>query len=280
MSTEPSNQPPEEAISLEVDGRRVVVSPGTTLIQAAELAGVPVPTGCPHTGQCRECLVTIHSGERALSPPTREEALIPPGHRLACRAQVLAAEPAVSFGPARQGELRIEIAGTIDGLAALDERDTPAAMRAGDELLFDDTPVGPIAAAPLGLAVDLGTTTVVVRLVDLEQRLVLGSRAFENPQRRWASEVMSRVQTEAESTGRPLQRVILQALRDAIAELCGDQRRPEEIVELVVAGNTAMRDIFFGLDVAPIELLPFRSVSEEAWRRGDSASSAVIQPAS
>jgi uncharacterized 2Fe-2S/4Fe-4S cluster protein (DUF4445 family) len=175
-------------------------------------------------------------------------------------------EPLVRFTGQRYGTLRIETGGPLNALDKLDEQDHPAALRRTGRLYLDGTDVGPIANAPLGLAVDIGTTTVVVRLVDLEQRTVLVSSAFENPQRRWGADVISRIQVESESPGRPLQYAIVSALRRAIESFpC----QPQKIAEVVVAGNTVMRDILFGLDVAPIGRRPYLSVIESTWRAGE-----------
>ena len=262
-----------ESAVVEIDGRRQEVPIGTSLFEAAELAGVPIPSACRRTGECRECLVEILAGDGALSSRGDEEHSLMDGYRLACRARIVASEPLVRFTGPRTGAMRIETGGQVDALGKLSPADRPAATRVDDRLHFDGLSAGPVAAPLLGLAVDIGTTTVVVRLVDLEQRRSLASRAFENPQRRWAGEVISRVQIESESPGRPLQRAIVGALRESIEGLPCER---EAIVEVVVAGNTVMRDILFGLDVAPIGRSPFLSTIEAAWRAGERKHSGLV----
>lgn len=270
--TAPTGRSARGTTFVEVAGNRQEVPLGASLFDAADLAGVPIPSACRRTGDCRECLVEIQAGDEALSPRSAEELSLMDGYRLACRARVVAREPLVRFTGPRGGELRIETGGAVDALAKLGPKDRPAATRVEGRLRLDDVPLGALAAPPLGLAVDVGTTTVVVRLVDLEQRRALATRAFENPQRRWAGEVISRVQLESESPGRPLQRAILGALREAVLGLPCD---PREIVEVVVAGNTVMRDILFGLDVTPLGRSPFLSTLEVAWRAGERPDSGI-----
>jgi len=274
--SERTDSPGRGSTLVQVAGKRQEVPLGATLFDAADLAGVPIPSACRRTGDCRECLVEIQAGDGALSPRSAEELSLMDGYRLACRARVVAREPLVRFTGPRGGELRIETGGTVDAFATLGREDGPAAMRVDGRLHLDDVPLGALGTPPLGLAVDVGTTTVVVRLVDLEERRAVATRAFENPQRRWAGEVISRVQLESESPGRPLQRAILEALREAISGLPCD---PSEIVEVVVAGNTAMRDILFGLDVAPLGRSPFLSTAEVAWRAGERPDSGIAVPA-
>src|SRR5665647_3743080 len=70
----------------------------------------------------------------------------------------------------------------------------PAVTRDGDRILLDgeeiDRGTGPLH----GLAIDLGTTTIVMRLLDLETGEVIADSSFENPQRFGGSDVMARIQ--------------------------------------------------------------------------------------
>jgi uncharacterized 2Fe-2S/4Fe-4S cluster protein (DUF4445 family) len=110
-----------------------------------------------------------------------------------------------------------------------------------------------------GLAADIGTTTVVLRLVDLETGALVASSSFENPQRFGGSDVMARIRYDAEHPGRILQRTLIAYLTHAIEDFpCS----PESIFEIVVAGNSTMRDLFFGLDVQTIGQRPYRSLTE------------------
>ena len=111
--------------------------------------------------------------------------------------------------------------------------------------------------APIhGLAVDVGTTTVALRLYDLETGALRATHSFENPQRFGGTDIMARIRYDGEHKGRLLQRTLLGYLGHAIESLPCD---PRTIYELVVAGNTTMRDLFFGLDVEPIGQMPYRS---------------------
>lgn len=101
-----------------------------------------------------------------------------------------------------------------------------------------------------GLAVDLGTTRVVLRLVDLcsgEQR---GESIFDNPQIAAGSDVLARIHfTETPGGLNRLNRLIVEAINVETARLC---RRcgilPDNIHLMSVAGNTAMTHLLLGLD--------------------------------
>ena len=120
----------------------------------------------------------------------------------------------------------------------------------------------------MGLAIDIGTTTVVVELVDLESGAVAGVRAFENPQAFGGSDVMNRISYDERAPGE-LRRALLRALNQEIRVLCrelGIDRRL--IYEALVVGNATMRDIFFGVDVTSIGQRPYKSAIELDWLAG------------
>jgi uncharacterized 2Fe-2S/4Fe-4S cluster protein (DUF4445 family) len=115
-------------------------------------------------------------------------------------------------------------------------------------------------AGPLhGLAMDLGTTTVVLRLLNLESGEVIADASFENPQRFGGSDVMARIHYDGSEHTHLLQRTLAGYLRHTIEEMPVD---PQTIYELVVAGNSTMRDLFFGLDVHSIGQSPYQSITE------------------
>ena len=110
-----------------------------------------------------------------------------------------------------------------------------------------------------GLAMDLGTTTVVLRLLNLETGEVVADASFENPQRFGGSDVMSRIQYDTEDGAKLLQRTLAGYITHAIEEFPVD---PKSIYEMVVAANSTMRDLFFRLNVYSIGQNPYQSITE------------------
>lgn len=255
--------------------RRPIV-PGQTLFDVAGELSVVVPASCRRTGRCHECVVEIRSGGDQLTPRTAEEAFLGPGFRLACQAQVAAAEHDIEFRVLRR-RLRILLAPEDQpGGRELD----PAVREVDGRFVADDgSDLGAAAGRPVGVALDLGTTTIVLELVDLRTGAVLAIASIENPQRFGGSDVMTRITYEAEHPGE-LRLALRRALNHELKRLCtelGIDRR--QLVEAVVVGNPTMRDLAFGLDVAPIGRLPYRSVTESAWRAGDAATTTVTRRA-
>ncbi len=136
-----------------------------------------------------------------------------------------------------------------------------------------------IGGAPVGVAVDLGTTTVVLELVDLRSGAVLAIASIENPQRFGGSDVMTRITYEAEVPGE-LRLALRRALNHELKRLCAELGlHRKQLVEMVVVGNPTMRDLAFNLDVLPIGRLPYRSVTETAWRNDEAPSTMITRRA-
>jgi uncharacterized 2Fe-2S/4Fe-4S cluster protein (DUF4445 family) len=105
--------------------------------------------------------------------------------------------------------------------------------------------------APIaGLAIDLGTTRVVLRLIDLAGGNTLAESAFGNPQDAIGPDILARIQfAEKENGLKKLNKLIINGLNNAIIQLCESQQvKPQQIYALSVAGNTSMTHLFMGLD--------------------------------
>ncbi|MFH1154961.1 MAG: ASKHA domain-containing protein [Pseudomonadota bacterium] len=102
----------------------------------------------------------------------------------------------------------------------------------------------------LGVAVDIGTTRVVVRLLDLERGEALKETGFDNPQSVIGPDVLTRIHYAKTPGGLDrLQSLIIQGLNACIGDLCRDADVDSAQVYLVVgAGNTAMTHLFLGID--------------------------------
>ena len=125
-----------------------------------------------------------------------------------------------------------------------------------------------------GIAMDLGTTTIVLRLIDLESGELVADASFENPQRFGGSDVMSRISYDGAHPGRLLMRTLAGYLSHAIEKFPVD---PKTIYEMVVVGNSTMRDLFFRQSVHSIGQNPYRSITEIEMAEGKRATTSLIE---
>lgn len=105
-------------------------------------------------------------------------------------------------------------------------------------------------ARSYGLALDIGTTTVALSLIDLNRNEVLGARATYNQQMSFGDDVISRIIYAENETGglEKLTRAVRETVNWLVGELVKEKGiEIEDILALEVAGNTTMNHLFLGL---------------------------------
>ena len=247
-------------VALTINGRTTeATAGGASLFDIAESIGIRVPTSCLKNGKCKECIVEVTEGMAALSSHTIQEAHLHGAFRLSCQTCVTAPSGVVKCHTMRRGHMRIER--HAFGLPVSDKpmQLDPAVTRDGDRILIDGVEVERSTGPIHGLAMDLGTTTIVLRLFDLETGELIADASFENPQRFGGSDVMSRIHYDTGNRGRLLMRTLAGYLTHAIEAFPVD---PLTIYEMVVVGNATMRDIFFKQSVYTIGQNPYQSITE------------------
>ena len=256
-------------------GRELELTAGKTIFDYADNLKVRVPTSCRRNGECHECIVDIRRGMDALSPLTDSEDFLRETYRLACQATIIDPDADVEFAVLRRqpriltDRIRREI--TPD----------PVTTRRGDGVYFGDQRIDDYRGQVYGLAADIGTTTVVLNLVDLESGETVTTASFENPQRFGGSDIMNRISYDEGPFRGELQQVMLSAINFEIGDMSrqvGFHRR--RIYEVVIVGNATMRDIFFGFDVESIGVKPYKSLTELEMERGEREGTALNVKAS
>ncbi len=247
------------AVALTINGRATGAAPGPSLFDYAEQLGVRVPTSCQKQGKCKECMMEIVLGMDCLSAPTAAEEHLKGNFRLSCQCRVVADSGEVRCHTMRRGQMRIERQALGLPTSGQKMEIDPAVTRDGDRILIDGEEIERSTGPIHGIAMDLGTTTVVVRLLNLETGELIADASFENPQRFGGSDVMSRIFYDTNNQGRLLMRTLAGYLSHAIEEFPVD---PKTIYEMVVVGNSTMRDLFFKQNVYSIGQNPYQSITE------------------
>ena len=120
--------------------------------------------------------------------------------------------------------------------------------------------VGASSTRWLGMAVDIGTTKVAGYLIELESGKTLASKGLMNPQISYGEDVVSRIVAASKSPAdaTKLQSLLTEALSQLAADLSSEvDEKPEQIVEAVIVGNTAIHHLFLGLPVKQLGLSPY-----------------------
>ncbi len=212
-------------IRLEPMSVEVEVPLGESLATTLPRFGVEFP--CGGTGLCGGCGVRVLNGSLPSTGPDLSvfsSAELDAGWRLACQARA----------------------------------QMPLVLECGQwqmDILTDNSSLSAGCKSGLGIAIDLGTTTIAAQMIDMATGSALAVETSLNPQSSFGSDVMSRI--KAALSGSDLTTMVRQALRQTIAKLAGG--REQEIAEVVLVGNTAMHHLFAGLEVEPLAHAPFHS---------------------
>ena len=245
---------------------------GKTVFDYADDLAVRVPTSCGRTGLCHECIVEVKAGQASLCPPTEAEAFLRGDYRLACQAVIERSDEDIEFALLRSNPKILSARPTKDLL--LD----PVVRRDGDSVLYGDDKIDKYRGRMYGVAIDLGTTTVVAELVDLETGESVYQASFENPQRFGGSDVMHRISYDSGPFHGELHKAVINTLNQELRAMCRQlEFRRQQIYEIVVVGNSTMREIFFDLDVKSIGERPYKSSVENEYLAGDRETTALVE---
>jgi uncharacterized 2Fe-2S/4Fe-4S cluster protein (DUF4445 family) len=151
----------------------------------------------------------------------------------------------------------------LGGLAAGTEAPRPATIVMSGETEILDVEDGDTSGQAYGLAVDIGTSTVVAELVDLNSGAAVARASAMNSQTSYGADVVSRLTFAFQNPDnlRRLRKTIVHQLNGLIADMTGRTGVPRDrIYEAVVAGNTAMNHFLCGVSVDSLALSPFNAV--------------------
>ncbi len=237
-------------VSFSPSGRISLVEDGTSILDAALQVGEPIATECGGRGACGRCLVAILGGTIPDYCREGEEGGAP--LVLSCQTPV-------------QGPLTVR---------SSDEAEPPPLPARGEHtgadalanlspwpLVLD--PIVAASAGDLGVAVDVGTTTLQLLLLDLATGVVLAEAGAYNPQIPRGADVISRIVAAEKG----LLAELAASVRAAVATMVTDagaraaapldpRQLAERIRAYVVAGNLTMVHLLLARDPAGIRRVP------------------------
>jgi len=202
--------------------------------------GLALNTRCNRRGLCAGCTVSLESGGLRDSAGGGE--LEAPRELLACRAEWI---------PGAEAAIRIPARSLLAHRPSVAD-DFVAKVATGGAPLFP---------GEFGLAIDIGTTTVVVLLAEMATGRILSRASGFNQQIRFGDDVLTRIQlchSQPEMVAK-LQEAIC---RDTLLPLAGEACEKagiavERVGGMCVAANTTMLHLLFGIDPSPMGIAPF-----------------------
>ena len=231
------------------DDRRWDGDAPVPLALAAASAGILLEQPCAGDGTCGECRVRVHAGDapetdadRALLSATERAEGWRLGCQLVCHGNLLVEVPSLARAAA--------------GKSFGEDLASDALCRP----VLDVSAWQRLTSRPSGLAVDIGTTSLAVAVVDLRDGSVRASAAVLNPQSAFGRDVIARIKFAGERDGgaRRLTAAIREAIRgvgEALMTEAGVE--PGDVLAAAVAGNPTMMHLWAGLDPAGLGVAPY-----------------------
>lgn len=214
-------------IRLDPLGKEILAEKGSSLLDILHEFGVEFP--CGGKGRCGKCKIRLLAGEisqDARHLQTTRDLGLDPEWRLACMSRA-------------ENDLVLEV-GQFEVLIQADE--TPFEFQASEGY---------------GVAVDLGTTSLVAQLLDLSSGKVLAVETAMNPQRAYGSDLISRLEYALAQGTETLTALIRKTVGEMISKLLRD--RGLGLNKVVIVGNSVMQHLFSGLDITTLSFYPFTS---------------------
>jgi len=223
-------------IRFEPAGSEVYIHAGATILEAASQAGIVLNTVCGGKGICGKCKVILQ----------------PSGSQVQACQHTIQSNLTVTV-PATSSFYRQKI------LAA--GIDIQQKFKAG---ITAETRTA--AEAGFGVAVDIGTTTVVAKLVDMSSGRTLATEAAPNPQSRYGDDVISRISyAQTEDKYQQLHASIIKCVNRLIEKLCQNTSiKPEQIFHTCIVGNTTMNHLFLRFPVTGLGQAPYNAYNLKA----------------
>jgi uncharacterized 2Fe-2S/4Fe-4S cluster protein (DUF4445 family) len=242
--------------------RRIPFEAGRSLRDILDATDLRVRSGCGGIGACGLCRLRIDAGQGG-APTDNEKVYLDTeeldrGIRLAC--QVL---------PTRDLQITILAPAPKSRWRSLPE-DPGQPMEQNCDSPWKDLSLA--VSRPCGVAVDLGTSHITLSLYELAGGKWLAARRGPNPQKRYGSDVMTRLVAASDSAqrARAMSRQVVEAIGEALFDIAAREGiNIERIVRLVVVGNTAMLALLSGHNydlllqprhwMRPVDCLPDRT---------------------
>ncbi len=243
---------------------------GLTILDFAQKLQVRINAECGGIGKCGKCIVRIEKGEENLNQQTSIEKKLnlPEKHRLACQARILRDVSDIVVYIKEFGEYEILKYGM--------EREVkicPSYIKKNGKVYKNGKEIDIYRDGIFGLAIDVGTTTIVFDIVNLENGDIIGTVAKTNPQIIYGNDVISRIEyvmidkkekryLEKEERNKKLlelQKIVVEMINKSLSEFNNDIKN--SIYEAVIAGNSTMRDIFFLNDISSLGKIPYEPLN-------------------
>lgn len=263
--------------------RKISVKGNETLLDALIREGYYVSAVCGGKGRCGKCRIQVLSGEVFITEEDRavfSQEELDAGWRLSCRVYPQE-ELEIAFDLKDESEFEVQTEFCVDNQrnATDDEKANRSDFgtdvesgRIGNDSENDDDcsesknavveEAEKNAAVRYDIAVDIGTTTLALQLIECSAGNAIHTVSAVNSQRVYGADVISRIQASIDGKKEELQNCIRRDLQNGIQKLLQETGTAmEQIGRIAIGGNTTMGHLLMGYDCDTLGVYPFTPVN-------------------
>jgi uncharacterized 2Fe-2S/4Fe-4S cluster protein (DUF4445 family) len=251
-------------ITVNPGSKKAELKKGRTILSYIQELGIHINASCGGLGICKGCLVRITGAEYLNQQSEIEcESIKTPDKRLACQAKVINEDGNITVEVPTIAKYKILEKGISKNIP-FDPMVRLKKSPSGEKVYWQNIEIGEYQDEIYGIALDVGTTTVSMYWVDLETGQEHLVSSILNPQIGYGDNIIDRIKYTMVSNQSHLEKAVREGVNEMIRRGPID---PSHIYEMVVVGNTAMRDIFIGHSVKKLGQAPYDPVSRDAVNR-------------
>lgn len=263
----------------DLNGQSVILTHDTSMTLMSTLLANNVISGsfCGGRGDCGRCRIQFLQG--ATLPAGLERSVLEPeelrqGYRLACLAKPKS-DCVIKLCPLDAPEIAIisDMIGMTENIDYISQNQTCTQKQKTNvtESILDTVQHTDVSECSVNsvtdvtdnnetdviIAVDLGTTTIAMQLMEMETGQVIDTYCEMNPQRSYGADVLSRIQASCEGNRDKLQTLVMEVLERGVERFL---RHQVPVRCMCIAGNTTMEHLLMGYDLSSLGHSPFTPV--------------------
>ena len=267
----------EKQVSLQAEA-------GDNILNILKKNDIYVPAYCNGQGSCGKCGIIVENGQLEITAEDTkffDEAQIKRGYRLSCKA---VPKEDVTIRMISSDEDDFEVLSSHgaktsnaqkrcgDGMCSDDANVVPGICPEGvntvPDACVDDMHAGTGAHAVYGIAVDIGTTTISMDLINLATGISVADDNRINRQRAFGADVISRIQASVNGDKEALRKSIIKDLTAGFEHLVNESGiAPAQIDKIVIGANTTMCHLLLDYDCDTLGVFPFDPVNIKTVRK-------------
>ena len=247
---------------------------GENILNILKKNDIYVAAYCNGRGSCGKCGIIVESGQLEITAEDRkffDEAQLKSGYRLSCKA-VPAEDMTIRMISSDENDFEVlssHGAKTSDARrGCVDEVSGGSKNQNNIDVGQEDMPASAGAHAVYGIAVDIGTTTISMDLINLATGISIADDNRINRQRAFGADVISRIQASINGDKEALRKSIIKDLTTGFEHLVMEGGiAPSQVEKIVIGANTTMCHLLLGYDCDTLGVFPFEPVNIKTVRK-------------